>query len=916
MKNKFFIYLIFLFASSFTWAQTNNLSINFDNESLEQCLLKIEQQENIKFYFDKTWFAPYTTKNFTKKFNDSNIISVLDYLFSETEINYYLKGAEIILTQNIAIHDDFETPIDTKEIVLLSPKTQLKTQEQIISNSKTPAITYLTLGKATSNKIKKKIILSGTIKNSDTDENLEGIVVSTPKRNTYTDYNGNFAIELDYGLNTVELKSVNFENKIYKLTIYNSTNYNFNLKEKLSLLNEIILTKNRTVDINSSTTGKINYDSEEIKNIPVILGERDVIKVATSMPGIKTAGEGSAGINVRGGKSDQNLFLLDNATIYNPSHLFGLFSSINPYIVDQVEIYKSSLPVDKGSRLSSVFDISTKNKFENKITGEGSIGPVTSNLMVQTPIIKDKSNVMVAGRSTYSKWILKSLDNEDLKNANASFYDLYAKYTHKINAKNTLTTSAYYSNDLFNISRDSINSYNNSFVAINWTKSIDSITKLQTDYSYSNYKFKLDYNAVFNDSFQYSFRLSEHKINAKIDKKLSEKLKYSYGINSKLYLLKPGEISPNDDQSTIQNRSLQHEKGLESSLFLASVYHLNDKLEISTGFRFSNFLALGEKKVNIYAPNQPKSESSIIDTENYNNNDVIKSYFGFEPRVSFSYSFTRNLSIKGSFDRTKQYIHLLSTNTTQSPLDTWKISDNYVKPQVANQYSLGLYSSIFNNKFGFSIESYYKSISNILDYKTGADLFMNEIIEAELINGKGKAYGIEFLLKKNTGKLNGTIGYTYSRTFIRLMSQFQQERVNNGDYYPANFDKPHDLNAFLNYKFTKRFNISANFVYQTGRPITFPLGRYNYGGNQYTFYSDRNTFRIPDYYRLDIGLNLEGNHKKNKIAHSFWSLSVYNLLGRNNPYSIYFINEQGRIKAYKTSIFSIPIPTLSYNFKF
>jgi len=327
-------------------------------------------------------------------------------------------------------------------------------------------------------------------------------------------------------------------------------------------------------------------------------------------------------------------------------------------------------------------------------------------------------------------------------------------------------------------------------------------------------------------------------------------------------------------------------------------------------------MPLGKSNQKIYQEGTPLNNATVINEKEYKKNEVIETYKGFEPRIALKYNFNDDFSIRAGYDKTFQYIHLLSNNTTQSPTDTWKISDLNVKPQSGEQISIGLFKNLNYENLEVSLEGYYKKSQNVLDYKVGANLLLNENLETVLLQGEGKSYGIELLIKKQIGRLNGWIGYTYSRAFLKLDSKFNEERVNNGSFFATNFDKPHDVSAVLNYKFTKRYSFSTNFVYQTGRPITYPIGKYTFANAEYTLYSDRNKFRIPDYYRLDVGINIEGNHKIKKLAHSFWNISVYNLLGRNNPYAVYFVTNNGQVKAYKTSIFGIPVPTITYNFKF
>jgi len=375
-------------------------------------------------------------------------------------------------------------------------------------------------------------------------------------------------------------------------------------------------------------------------------------------------------------------------------------------------------------------------------------------------------------------------------------------------------------------------------------------------------------------------------------------------------------MKPLGQDSQIQPVELDRERGLETAIFIADNFEISDELLLSAGLRYSTFTALGAQQVRIYEEGFPKSEATVTDVIDFEENEAIETYGGPEVRVSARYKFAQDLSIKASYNNTIQYIHTLTNNTTVSPTDTYRLSGYDIEPQRAQQYSLGLFKNFNDNIIETSIEGFYKTSSNLLDFKVGADLFLNENFETEVIQGEGKSYGAEFLLKKISGRLNGWLAYTYSRSLLKLDGDFNEEIVNNGDFFPSNFDKPHDFSAVANYKITQRYSFSANFVYQTGRPVTFPVGEYIYEGAQYVTYSDRNQFRIPDYYRLDLSLNIEGSHKLKKLAHTFWNISVYNVLGRNNPYSVFFVNDEGTIKARQSSIFSVPVPTVSFNFKF
>lgn len=921
------VYALLLTVNLLTFAQESKdkFSFEFTNTNIKSVIETIEKSSNYKFFFEQEWIDSNKTL-LTVSFKDATIDAVLVQILNQTDFNYFIDKNRIILSKNNVIRDKladnyFEKSTDeTKEIgQKISEKPIFYKENDSTSISVKKIEKIIVIGKESKKTDKKTCLISGYLKDSKTGLPLTDInlKVQNSKINTVTDKDGFYKMSIPIGVNYIEIESLNHNKVIKKVILYNDGTLNVKLDEKVNVLDEVVINSKKSENVKSAVTGVTTIDIEGIKNIPLVLGERDIFKVATILPGVKQTGEGSAGFNVRGGKEDQNLILLDNGLIYNPSHFFGFFSSVNPFTTKKATIYKGSIPPEFGGRLSSVFDITSKNGNPTKFSGEGGIGPVTSNLALSTPIVKDKSSLLVGGRATYSGWILRSLKNEELKNSKASFYDAIIKYNHKFNEKNNFESTVYFSHDDFSISSDSVYKYSNRLVSLKWDHTFNEKNKGSLIATNSEYKFNIDYESYNSlNNFDFGYKINESQVILKLNHTLNEKHKFNYGISSKLYGINPGYLSPKNSASLITPIAIDKERGIESAVYVADNFKVNQKLLVDFGLRYSTFSALGASNQKIYQENVPLNEGTVIETRTFNNNEIIKTYGGLEPRVSARYFLADNLSIKGSYDKTYQYIHLLSTNTTQSPTDTWKLSDLNVKPQVAQQFSLGLYRNIPQKDVEISLEGYYKTSTNFLDYKVGAQLLLNENIETQLLQGKGKAYGLEFLIKKNSGRLNGWIGYTYSRTFVKLDSQFSDERVNNGNYFPANFDKPHDVSIVLNYRFTKRYSFSSNFIYQTGRPITYPIGRYTYGNAEYTLYSDRNQYRIPDYYRLDIGFNVEGTHKLKKLAHGFWNISIYNVLGRNNPYSIYFVTEKGLIKAYKTSIFAIPIPTITYNFKF
>lgn len=916
---KLLLLLILFFNICILHAQVNEkrLSISYSNESKLDVLKKIESITDYKFYFISSWLDE--TK-ISGKYQNKSISEILKEVFKNTVINFYISNDNrIILTKNNLIYSslpkDFLKTSKEKTNKKVTETPIFYVQEITPKNKK---VETLIVGKKTKNTQKNKFKLSGFIKNTVTKKPISDAVISVigKKQNSISNSKGFYEINLSPGENLLEISSLGYKKLKKRVVIYNDETLNFAIKEETEVLEEVVIDAEKGKNTKTSITGVTKIKVEGIKNIPLVLGERDILKVALTLPGIKNAGEGAAGYNVRGGKEDQNLILLDEVVLYNPSHFFGIFSALNPFTTGDATIYTGSIPAEYGGRLSSVFDIRTKSGNTEKLTGEASIGPVTSNLALEIPIVKNKSSLIVGGRATYSDWILKSLKNKSLSKSEASFYDFVMKYNHKINQNNNVEATAHYSKDKFSITSDSLYSYSNRLISLKWNHTFNEKNKGKLILANSEYKFNINYDGEPTRNFDLGYKINDSQLKLKMTYKHNNKHKLDYGVSSRLYVVNPGSIDPKGNQSLIDPFSVSSEKALESAAFISDQFTVNDKLEINAGLRYSLFSALGSSSQRRYIKGLPKNEGTVLDTLNFGKNQVIKNYSGPEARISARYFLTPDLSLKTSFNSTYQYIHTLSNNTTVSPTDTWKLSDYNIEPQRASQVSLGIFKNFDDDKYELSLEGYYKKSKNILDYKVGANLLLNEHIETEVIQGEGKAYGVELLLKNPNGKLNGWLSYSYSRSFVRLDSEFNEETVNSGNYFPSNFDKPHDISIVTNYKLTKRYSLSANFAYQTGRPITYPVGNYTFNGVEYVNYSNRNEFRIPDYYRLDIGVNIEGNHKIKKFAHSFWNISIYNVLGRNNPYSVFFVSEKGEIKAYKSSIFSVPIPTITFNFKF
>jgi hypothetical protein len=913
---KKYLYILFLLVFFSSHAQEKTYSFNFEKANLLEIISAIDQQTPYDFKYAATWFDEKTS---SFKVTNRTIEELLDELFQETIFNYYRLEDQIIITRYRKIYDELpegffkSTKNDSiKNSSMITPSFQEKfepTKNEVIKN--------FVIGKQGGSSQKYWISLTGSILNGENNSGIEGAVVATKGENaTYaiTDQNGFFELRVPRGEYLLDITAAGFQSLEQPVTVFSDGSFSLQLFEAFQNLEGVVLLGSRINPVNSSETGVENIDVEESKTIPLVLGERDVLKVAATLPGISSAGEGATGLNVRGGKPDQNLNLLDGGVIYNPTHFFGIFQALNPVAIGQVNIYKGSVPAPYGGRLSSVFDLRTKDADLEQTSGELSLGPVTFNGVIKTPLSKGKSSMITGVRGAYSDWLLKRLKDENLQNTKANFYDVINKI-HVENEKGSkLDVTTYYSKDKFNATRDSLFSYSNLMLSVNYRKNLGNKV-FKTTASVSDYRHQINYSGNAQNGFIQNYGINHINLLTSLSK-ISERHQIEYGNTTSVYNIQPGSLDPRTVEDQIEPLKLENEQAIEGALFASDVWKVNDQLEVNGAIRLPYYLSLGPKDINNYETGLPLLGSSVTGSERVESGQVESSYFGAELRLSARYLVSDYASIKLGVNNAYQYLHTLSNNTAASPFDSWRLSNRYVRPQEAQQVSFGYAYREESDAYDLTFDLYYKKYENLTDLKTGANTQLVPNIETQLIQGDGKAYGAEFMIRKNRGDLNGWISYTYSRSLIRLNSDYPSERVNQGSFFASNFDKPHDLNVVANYKLTRRFSLSGNFTYQTGRPITIPTGKYDLNGVTYVTYSRRNEFRIPDYMRFDIGFNVEGNHKLNKLAHSFWSISVYNILGRNNPYSMFFVNEDNRIKAYQVSIFARAIPSISYNLKF
>ncbi len=916
------IFLNFCFSSiiaSSAFGQHSELITgNFSALKFPQFVNQIESKTSFRFFYDS---RAVDTVVVNLVVENQSIDKILTQVFDKTDFQFAIdqsnnifitKGRQIISS----LPDDFfgfpaqenKQAISTFDIADYEKKEKKRDQ---IENK------LYSIGTKSSS-LQGSAILAGFIRNALSGEPLIGasVFVENPTIGVATDQYGYYSISLPKGRHDLKIKSIGMKSGQRQIMLYSDGKLDIDVYEEVTPLKEVVVEADRDIRVMGMQMGLEKLDIKTMKQMPSALGEVDVLKVMLSLPGVQSVGEGANGINVRGGATNQNLILFNDATVYNPSHLFGFFSTFNPDVLKTVELYKSGINAEYGGRLSSVLDVKSREGNLKKFSGSGGISPITGRLTLEGPIIKERTSFIIGLRSTYSDWLLKQVDSREFENSTASFYDITANLSHKINDKNNLYASYYLSQDKFKLNSDTLYSYSDRNASLKWRHTFNNKMFGVFTGGFSEYKYDIssDKNPV--NAFTLDFAVNQLNAKADFNYFLTPKKTLSGGISTTHYTLSPGNRQPNGSQSIIIPDKLEPEQGLESAIYLGENFEVNPRLSIYVGARYSLYQYLGPKKVYEYADNLSLEERNTTDSIRYGRGETIRIYHGLEPRFSLRYSLQKNASLKFSYNRMRQYIQMLSNTAAIAPTDIWKLSDPYVKPQIGDQLSIGLYKNIGKKQLEASAEVYYKATQNALDFKGGAVLLLNHQIETAVLNADGKAYGVELMLKKGAGKINGWISYTYSRSLLQTKNSYSTEIINGGEYYPSNYDKPHAANFISNYKFNRRVNFSLNMTYSTGRPLTIPLAQYELNDTKRIYYSDRNKYRIPDYFRTDISINFEGNHKIKKLAHSSWTIAVYNLTGRNNAYSVFFVAKEGKIEGYKLSVFANPIPTITYNFKF
>jgi hypothetical protein len=862
-------------------------------QTLSDYFVSLENKHPVRFFYIDEWLASVKV---TDASNGKLLRTILDEVVLKSDLTY-----TVMFGYAIVFAKDPQGLLERENLL-----------RKAVAEQKD--ITVKVFGDPTKFTPGKKVILSGVIR----EDNTQSLVANVPIWVNTTevgssDVNGNFRIELTGGQHIVRFQNFNYKEKIFDLKIYEDAQLNIILEPAPVVLEEVVVSDQAVVN---RRVGQSTLKMANLKRAPLFLGEVDVIKQVQNQPGVTTVGEVASGFNVRGGGVDQNLVLYDGVPIFNTSHALGFFTAFNSDAINQVSFYRGGIPAEYGGRVSSVLDISSKEGSGDVWKGGGGIGIISSYLTIGGPIKRDTTTIIASVRASYSDWMLGLVrsDHQDLANSSLSFYDASLKLSHKFSKSTKLTVSGYTSFDRFSLTNDTVYTSRNIAASARLDKSFSDKLFGSIALSYGSYGYSMQ-----DDDPQTAFHLDYGVTypSLKLDFNHEGTHKLSFGLHSTMYEFSPGEFRPASNESGARSITITPEKSFESAIYLSDAFYLGEKLFVEGGLRVSMFNRVGPGTVYLYQPDKAIEPRNMIDSVSYGSGDIIKTYTGLEPRFSARYTLGGSSSVKFGYNRMYQYMHLVTNTAAVAPVDIWQSSNTYFKPQIADQFSLGYFRNLAENSYETFVEFFYKKVSNSLDFKDGSQLILNPAPETTLLNGKGTAYGAEFSISKITGRLQGALNYTYSRSWRETNGQFAVEKINNGKQYPSNYDQPHVVQMNWRYGLSRRHYFSGTFVYHTGRPMSVPVATYDVNGVSILQFSDRNSARIPDYHRLDLALIIEGNHRRKKLWDGQWVISFYNVYSRKNAYSVFYKEDNnGLLQPYKLSVIGSIVPSLSYSFKF
>ena len=887
MKKQFFLLLLAAFCCTAPLkAQPAGEAFGVYKADIDQLIqfIRTEVSPDVYFVRDTSDHKNYTIRVPRAEFLQRAFSELRDngYTVTEYEGRYFiLRGKDIATRLPAGYFDTRKAVVDTAFQKYLADQATVMTFQNKVYEIGDPDGARRS-GRAT---------VRGYVRDVSSGEPLVGVSVylDDGKSFTQTDAYGFYKLTLPMGPNKLGFSGWSLEDMKLDLVVYGDGALDVVMKEKVFTLKGAVVTSESMSHHRTPQMGIEKVRMNVIKNVPVAFGEADALKVVLTLPGVKSVGEAASGFNVRGGSTDQNLILFNEGTIYNPNHMFGILSSFNPDVINDVELYKSSIPARYGGRISSVLEVRSRDGNSKKFQGSLGLGLLTSRLHLEGPIVKDRTTFILGGRTTYSNWIFKLLPpNSSYAGGKASFQDVNLGVSHKINDRNSIHAYGYFSRDKFSFSNDTTFRYRNINGSLKWHSIFNDKHSMTATAGYDSYHYGIE--DTFNAHTAYTLNTSVDQYFGKLNFKYSATDAHTleYGLNATVYDLNPGSYHPASDSSLVKMTDLDHERALEAALYVSDTWVLNEHLSFDAGLRWSQFLRPGSKGF----------------------------HGGPEIRLSGKYSFNDVTSVKAGFNTMRQYIHMISNSINVSPTDSWRLTSDQIRPQTGWQAAAGIYRTLMDNTVDLSLEAYYKRVKHYIDYKSGAVLVMNPNLADDLIETENRSYGVEIMAKKTLGKLNGWVSYTYSRSQLREMEDRGIYTINNGNWYNAAYDKPHDLKVVANYKFTHRYSISANLDYSTGRPVTLPIGRYRYANGMRLVYSERNGYRIPDYFRLDLALIIEPSHYLRQLTHLSFTIGCYNVTGRKNPYSVYYTSDGQNITGHMLSVFATQIPYVNLNLKF
>lgn len=760
------------------------------------------------------------------------------------------------------------------------------------------------------------VSIKGTVRDANNGEVIIGASVLLPELElgTVTDINGNYSLQVPSGSYLLRVKAVGNSEISEVRDFTEDQTLDIDLFSKTLELDDIVISgRSADENISDARSGRVSMELESIRKLPALMGEPDISRIVQSLPGVQTVGEGARGFNIRGGNIDQNLVLMDGIPIYNSSHLLGFFSVFNPDLVSNFTVLKGSIPAEYGGKLSSVIAVEMSTPSTEGFEISGGVGPVSNKLSANVPI-SEKFSIRLGGRYSDPSWLLNNVPDRDVRASSARFSDGNVKLRYQINEKNVVEFTSYLSTDFYDLGRDSAYAYDSKALGMNWVSDINDKWFTQTNIYFSDYDAELQ-DATTNRQAITENGIQSTGIKSTVDYHPSDYFNVRAGVEAKASKIDLGRRNPDGANSQIESKAISEEESMEMALFGEANFQLNEALNLTGGLRLSSFNRLNADQEFVFSEEQARSAFSITDTLDLGSFKNL--YNNIEPRFGFNLRVSQESSLKGNYTRSVQYEHLFTNSTASLPTDQWRTSSETIRPQIANQFSLGYFRNFNENLWETSIEVYYKDFERLNLVRTGANILLRDVLAADILEGTGRSVGAEFLIRKNRGKVTGWLSYFYSRTRNRVQSDFREDRINNGEFFAADFDRPHNLNFSTSMKLSRLWTMSANFVYNTGRPVTIPVSSYVVGGVRLFTVNERNNVRTPDIHRLDLSWTLEGNNKRNSRWRNSFTFSIYNVYGRDNPFSVFAQALDNTIpRTFRLTVFGNPIPSFTYNFQF